>query len=498
MIKKYISLLVILVMILSVSALKDDILKVGNDPGIKDKPIQIEECFDSDDLDYYNKGSVILGNETFFDECTNNSLHEYFCINNTIDFEEVECFCEDGVCLKCDVDEDGFLSIECNGNDCDDFNKNINPDVKDICDNGIDENCDSKDKICKNETITGEVILNKTSEELEKPKERSESISGDRVYIYGPDGLVATKDDEGIKYYHTDYLGSIRAITDVLGNLIFETDYFPFGNSFQEVGQADYKYTGKEKDDTSLYYYGARYYDADLGRFTQVDPILTPSESPYAYVKNNPLKFIDPSGEYVETAWAKRDSKWGSKFDTALDQALKIELGAKAFNSLHKNSQVIFSFRIRDFEVDPDVIEYFGFYYPFREDILVEGKKWNRDLIDISNYALDDGANPISLDYYSSIMEGTDIEQWSQRAERFASSEIYMGPVTIIEEMLHAVYYTCSDKEIESMGLPLIPDGVTQDKMIEYLVNNIPVDQMPDFVGPPAPKEIKELNKNVQ
>ena len=48
--------------------------------------------------------------------------------------------------------------------------------------------------------------------------------------------------------------------------------------------------------DNDLYYYGARYYDASLGRFLQPDPILRTDESPYIYAKNSPLINIDPDG----------------------------------------------------------------------------------------------------------------------------------------------------------------------------------------------------------
>ena len=60
------------------------------------------------------------------------------------------------------------------------------------------------------------------------------------------------------------------------------------------------KFTGQEQDANGLYYYGSRYYDPDLGRFTQPDSI-TPSLTsqglnPYSYVNNNPVNFTDPAG----------------------------------------------------------------------------------------------------------------------------------------------------------------------------------------------------------
>ena len=62
------------------------------------------------------------------------------------------------------------------------------------------------------------------------------------------------------------------------------------------------KFTGQTHDiDTDLYYYNARYYDSTLGRFLQADSLIAnvfqpQTINPYAYVLNNPLKYIDPSG----------------------------------------------------------------------------------------------------------------------------------------------------------------------------------------------------------
>jgi RHS repeat-associated protein len=73
--------------------------------------------------------------------------------------------------------------------------------------------------------------------------------------------------------------------------------YDSFGNSTGTVGTR-YRYTGRELDpDAELYYYRARYYDPQARRFISEDPIgLEGGANLYAYVGNNPLSFIDPSG----------------------------------------------------------------------------------------------------------------------------------------------------------------------------------------------------------
>ena len=57
-------------------------------------------------------------------------------------------------------------------------------------------------------------------------------------------------------------------------------------------------YTGREYDaDTGLYYYRARWYDPEARRFISEDPIgLNGGINLYAYVNNNPLRYVDPSG----------------------------------------------------------------------------------------------------------------------------------------------------------------------------------------------------------
>src|SRR6056297_285643 len=86
--------------------------------------------------------------------------------------------------------------------------------------------------------------------------------------------------------------------------------YMVFGEVFVDQRRTGfgtpYKFNGKELDcESGYYYYGARYYDPKFGRFLGVDPLadapLNVGTSPYAYVWNNPLKFIDPTGMHGES-----------------------------------------------------------------------------------------------------------------------------------------------------------------------------------------------------
>jgi RHS repeat-associated protein len=108
------------------------------------------------------------------------------------------------------------------------------------------------------------------------------------------------------EYYHTDHLNSTAVLTDKTGNPIQHHEYSAFGRDrFTESSSAfplSRRYTSKTLDeDTGLYFYEARYYDPEIGRFIQPDSIIPDHGNPqsynrYSYVLNNPLRHIDPDG----------------------------------------------------------------------------------------------------------------------------------------------------------------------------------------------------------
>ncbi len=121
------------------------------------------------------------------------------------------------------------------------------------------------------------------------------------------------------EYYLKDHLGNTRAvISDAnLGgqvDVLQYSSYYPFGLPFamKDYGHANdeytnnkYLYNGKELQDDMLngskldwYDYGARMYDAQLGRWNRKDPLMEWhfNYSPYAYCYNNPINLIDPFG----------------------------------------------------------------------------------------------------------------------------------------------------------------------------------------------------------
>ena len=108
------------------------------------------------------------------------------------------------------------------------------------------------------------------------------------------------------RYQYDNHLGSACLELDSSANIISYEEYHPFGTTSYRAGSSQtevslkrYKYCGKERDEeTGLYYYGARYYAAWLGRFVSVDPMQFkyPYYTPYQYAGNKPISYIDLDG----------------------------------------------------------------------------------------------------------------------------------------------------------------------------------------------------------
>ena len=102
-------------------------------------------------------------------------------------------------------------------------------------------------------------------------------------------------------FYHRDFLGSIRSLTDAAGMVVNEYDYDAYGNFETRIEGVPnpYTFTAREFDaESGLHYYRARYYDANSGRFITEDPIGFASNdlNLYRYAFNIPLMLTDPQG----------------------------------------------------------------------------------------------------------------------------------------------------------------------------------------------------------
>jgi RHS repeat-associated protein len=112
--------------------------------------------------------------------------------------------------------------------------------------------------------------------------------------------LARIKADGTLRYYQTDALGSVIALADETGAVKTTYSYDPFGNVTisGETSDNPFQYTGRENDNTGLYYYRARYYSPELQRFISEDPIRFKGGDVnfFIHAKNNPVRFRDPLG----------------------------------------------------------------------------------------------------------------------------------------------------------------------------------------------------------
>jgi RHS repeat-associated protein len=128
------------------------------------------------------------------------------------------------------------------------------------------------------------------------------AVSGYISYVFMNGDRIAKREQKGagesdLYYFHKDHLDSSVGMTDDAGLIVFAAAYAPFGQEIFSAGTIipKFTFTDQEIEANGIMYYNARYYDPALSRFLQADPVLD-GLNRYAYVGNNPVKYIDPSG----------------------------------------------------------------------------------------------------------------------------------------------------------------------------------------------------------
>jgi RHS repeat-associated protein len=128
--------------------------------------------------------------------------------------------------------------------------------------------------------------------------------SGNEIASYTDGGNIdeplAERRSGTTVFYEQDGLGSVTSLSSLTGTLANTYIYDSFGNLTASAGSLanPFQYTGRDFDsEAGLRYYRARYYDGQLGRFMNQDPSgFEGGINFYAYVTNNPVRFVDPLG----------------------------------------------------------------------------------------------------------------------------------------------------------------------------------------------------------
>ena len=190
---------------------------------------------------------------------------------------------------------------------------------------------------------------------------------GNVIYENGVQKLLLTEEgyitlsDSKYHYYLKDHQGNNRVVISQSGTVEETSHYYPFGGVFASAGNVQpYKYNGKEYDSKkglNWYDYGARHYDAALGRFETVDPSAENyfKTSLYAYCGNSPISRIDPTGaDWYEDKQGNLRWQEGSealKGYTNIGSSASIALGNDNYLNFYQNGGILANRAVNAFDL---------------------------------------------------------------------------------------------------------------------------------------------------
>ena len=237
--------------------------------------------------------------------------------------------------------------------------------------------------------------------------------NGIQKLLLTQEGYVTLKDAK-YHYYLKDHQGNNRVVITPSGTAEEVNHYYPFGGVFASTGNVQpYKYNGKELDarkGLNLYDYGARHYDAALGRFTTVDPLAEKyyGISPYAYCGNEPVRRIDPDGKdwRVQIYYDEETRRMqylltvnAALYNTSNDQSLDMKALSDAIT---KQVADAYNFSGKDFDVKMN----FNLRVIDSEDKLKE----REHLIQVVNQDQIGSSSPKTMGRAYTFMHGLDIK----------------------------------------------------------------------------------------
>ena len=159
--------------------------------------------------------------------------------------------------------------------------------------------------------------------------------NGTQKKLQTEEGYIDLTDSNKYYYYLKDHQGNNRVVINSSGTVQEVNHYYPFGGVFStSTNVQPYKYNGKEldsKNGLNWYDYGARHYDAILGRWFVVDPLGEKylSDTPYAYCGSNPVNRIDLFGmDYWSTSNPDEISRFWNWFSQGSDYSYSFITGS--------------------------------------------------------------------------------------------------------------------------------------------------------------------------